>query len=87
MFFLNPFLRLFFFVQFSDHLNSWAHPEFFWVNFWVRFEQNNAKGGHYLFQQIRGERPEFGVNTKFVLGLPRAKQIGVEGGSILSHPI
>ena len=26
------------------------------VNFWVRFEQNNANGEHNSFQQIRGER-------------------------------
>ena len=52
-------------MQFSDHLNSQAHPTTnFGKFFWVGFEQNNANGGHNLFKKIRGKRQDIQVQTR-----------------------
>ena len=51
----------YFFVQFSDHLNSQVHPKTIFHKLLGRFEQNNANDGHNSFQQIRDERRDIQV--------------------------
>ena len=65
---------------FSDPFGSQVHSKKNFGKFWVKFEQNNANSGQNFFNKLEVRGPihmhkcvkvcmEFGVNTKFALGL------------------
>ena len=58
---LPPFLKANdcftgFVSQLSDDFGSLVHCAKKWVNFWVRFKQNNAGGGNNLLKKVTGDR-------------------------------